>query len=159
MRDLNFYRFRSVWEVDARTEDAYTVLEKVGDYPAWWPEVTSVRRLGEDVCEVRCRSLLPYELVFTSRHARRDPVARVLEARLSGDLEGFSRWTILPSSSGSSLIFDEEVVVTKALLRRLAVVARPAFKANHALMMSHGLRGLRTYLAGYRLASRGSGET
>jgi hypothetical protein len=29
-------------------------------------------------------------------------------------------------------------------------VARPAFVANHALMMRHGRRGLRAYLAGLR---------
>lgn len=139
----------------ARADDAYAVLQKVGDYPAWWLEVRTVRQLGEDFCEIRCRSVLPYELVFTSRQARRDPIARVLEAHLSGDLEGFSRWTIVPSDSGSDLVFDEEVIVTKSLLRRLAVVARPAFKANHALMMRHGERGLRAYLAGYGLASGG----
>ena len=41
------------------------------------------------------------------------------------------------------------MVANKALLRRLAPIARPAFRANHALMMRHGERGLRTYLAGF----------
>ena len=38
----------------------------------------------------------------------------------------------------------------KPLLRRLELIARPAFKANHSRMMRDGERGLRTYLAGYR---------
>jgi hypothetical protein len=81
-------------------------------------------------------------------------VNRVLEAKLTGDLEGFSRWTITATGSGADLLFEEEVVTTKALLRRLAPIARPAFRANHALMMRHGERGLRTYLAGYEHGTR-----
>jgi hypothetical protein len=41
----------------------------------------------------------------------------------------------------------------KRLLDVLAPIARPGFKANHALMMRHGQQGLRTYMAGY---SRGA---
>jgi len=41
-----------------------------------------------------------------------------------------------------------QVVVNKRLLRRLAPVARPLFRANHAAMMRRGHRGLRAYLAG-----------
>ena len=70
---------------------------------------------------------------------------------MNGDLEGFSRWAIAASSGGALDVFDEKVVVNKGLLRRLALIARPAFKGNHALMMSHGRRGLRAYLAGMRL--------
>ena len=49
-------------------------------------------------------------------------------------------------------VFEEEVTATKALLRYLAPVARPAFRANHTLMMRHGQAGLRVYLAGYAAA-------
>ena len=70
--------------------------------------------------------------------------------RLTGDLEGFSRWTIQEFPDGSRATFEEEVVANKKLLQRLDPIARPAFRANHKLMMSHGERGLRTYLAGRR---------
>ena len=69
---------------------------------------------------------------------------------MGGDLAGFSRWTITVGANGTSATFDEEVLATKVLLRRLELVARPAFKANHSRMMRDGERGLRTYLAGYR---------
>jgi hypothetical protein len=80
----------------------------------------------------------------------RDAGARILEANMSGDLDGFSRWTISSAPNGTSAVFEEEVVATKTLLRRLELIARPAFKANHTKMMRDGERGLRTYLAGYR---------
>jgi hypothetical protein len=88
----------------------------------------------------RCRSLLPYDLVFVTHEGTRDPLNRALEARLTGDLEGFSHWIIRPATAGTGadLLFEEEVVTNKALLWRLAPIARAAFRDNHALMMRHG---------------------
>jgi hypothetical protein len=141
----NRYEFRNRWAVDASPDSAYVVLEALDRYPRWWPEVREVRKVSDQAYEVRARSLLPYDLIFVTHEGTRDPVNRVLEAKLTGDLEGFSRWTITPapSGAGADLLFD------RALLRRLAPIARPAFRANHALMMRHGERGLRTYLAGF----------
>jgi hypothetical protein len=143
------YRFRSIWTLGAPAADVYRVLEHLAGYPSWWKEVKEVLPLGPEQYELRCRSLLPYDLVFRTQQTRRDPQARVLEARLTGDLEGFSRWTIQDVPAGARATFEEEVVANKALLRRLDPVARPAFRANHKLMMAHGERGLRTFLAGY----------
>lgn len=149
--DLNFYMFLGVWEVDASPEDTYAVLEALDGYPDWWPEVKEVRRIDDDTYALRCRSILPYDLEFESARAIQDPTTLVLEARLRGDLEGFTRWDIKPRGrGGANAVFTEEVILNKTLLRRLAPAARPAFKANHALMMYRGRRGLRTYLAGYR---------
>lgn len=161
--DLNHYSFKSIWQVDSPPEDAYLALETLRDYPAWWPEVREVHRIDDERSSggpaeptpryrLRCRSLLPYDLTFITEQSRRDPAAGVLEARMEGDLEGFSRWTIEEIPGGARLTFDEEVIANRGLLRKLAFVARPAFKANHLVMMHHGREGLKTYLAGYRLA-------
>ena len=144
------YKFRSTWHLSASPDDVYAVLERVPDYPLWWPQVRSVTPVGDLTFELVCRSSLPYELRFTIAQAVRDPETRVLEATMAGDLAGFSRWTITVGANGTSATFDEEVLATKVLLRRLELVARPAFKANHSRMMRDGERGLRTYLAGYR---------
>jgi hypothetical protein len=74
----------------------------------------------------------------------------VLQAKLAGDLEGYSRWTVTGTSEGSMLVFDEEVETTKPLLKRLSRFVRPALHANHALMMRHGEAGLRAHLAALR---------
>ena len=73
---------------------------------------------------------------------------------MAGDLEGFSRFSITPTSRGSRLVFEEEVTTNKRVLNWLAPLARPAFKWNHSLMMRHGLAGLKTYLAGFNRAAR-----
>ena len=79
------------------------------------------------------------------------PSMNLFEATMTGDLEGFSRWTIKPGPEGSVMRFDEEVTTNKRSLNLLAPIARPAFKANHTFMMRHGEAGLRTFLAGLRL--------
>jgi hypothetical protein len=95
---------------------------------------------------VVCRSVLPYQLSIVLRPSRVDPEAGVLEAAMDGDLEGFARWTVGSRPSGSHLVFEEEVTVTKRSLRWLAPLARPVFRANHAAMMRHGRAGLTAHL-------------
>lgn len=152
--DLNSYRFRSVWRVPAPREAVYRVLEELAEYPRWWPEIRRSERVDDQTYELTCRSLLPYDLTFTTTQQRTDPDRGLLEASMAGDLEGFSRWTMREDLNGTRLMFTEVVIANKALLRRLAFVARPAFTANHALMMRHGQQGLRTYLAGYTAGRR-----
>jgi hypothetical protein len=89
-------------------------------------------------------------LVFRTRQSVRDTRNGLLEANMTGDLEGFSRWTVTPTGNGTLAVFDEDVVANKGLLRALEPIARPAFKANHWLMMRHGEAGLNVYLAGFR---------
>jgi hypothetical protein len=144
------YTFQSEWHLSASPDDVYQALERVPDYPLWWPEIRDVRPLGDQSFELTCKSTLPYELRFTIAQSVRDPSARVLEAHMTGDLEGFSRWTVSAQTTGTTATFDEDVTARKALLRRLDPIARPAFKVNHRRMMHNGERGLRTYLAGYR---------
>jgi len=148
--DLNKYHFRSVWQLDAPTAVVFGVLADLETYPAWWPEIRLVETLTADASRITARSLLPYDLAFITRQAKRDIDLFVLEATMTGDLEGFSRWTLrAESESTTHAVFEEEVLTNKALLRRLAFIARPAFRTNHTLMMRHGERGLRTYLSGH----------
>jgi hypothetical protein len=146
--DRDRYRFRSVWHAPASPDECFRALRDLEAYPTWWPEVRAARRLGDSTYRLVVRSLLPYDLAFTTVRRVDDPGRRVLEATLTGDLDGFSRWTVGPHGPGSRLVFEEEVVVGKPWLRRLGAVARPALRANHALMMRHGQRGLRAHLAG-----------
>lgn len=149
MAKLTHYVFRSVWHVEASFAPVCAVLLDVESYPAWWPEIRSVERLDATRFLMVARSTLPYELRFVSEDRGGDHRRGVIDAHLSGDLEGFARWTVTDLGTGCRLTYDQEVETNKALLNRLAPLARPAFRANHALMMRHGQAGLRTYLAGY----------
>jgi Polyketide cyclase / dehydrase and lipid transport len=145
--DRNHYQFRSEWIIEAAPSLVYEALERFEDYPQWWPEVRSYRLLTKESCEVTCRSVLPYNLTFVLRPSRRDRDAGVLEASMTGDLEGFSRWTLLDHPSGTRLVFDEDVRANRRLLRWLAPMARSVFRGNHAIMMRHGSIGLSGYMA------------
>ena len=147
--DWNHYRFRSVWVLPAPPGTVYAVLERAEEYPRWWPQVRSVTPLEtESTSGVAVfRSFLPYELHVTARERRRDPAARVLEIAMTGDLEGWARWTLdLRPGGGTRAVYDQEVDVRKPLMRRFAVPGRPVFLANHAWMMRGGRRGLAAHL-------------
>jgi hypothetical protein len=145
--DPNHYRLTSIWRLPAPPGEVYQALRDVPAYPRWWRQVRRVEQLDEHRGRLRIRSVLPYELVLTAHERRQDPRARVLEAELTGDLAGWSRWTVRPDGeAASTAVFEEEVRPGKPLMRRLALPGRPLFLVNHALMMRSGERGLRRYL-------------
>jgi hypothetical protein len=128
------------------------VLRALEEYPAWWPEVRTVRRLGTDRAAVVVRSILPYDLRFELVQDEVDRGLGVLRARLHGDLDGATAWSLTANAGGTTALrFDEDVTLTRSTLNRLAPVARRAFEWNHAVMMRHGERGLRGALGGYRV--------
>jgi hypothetical protein len=146
--ELHRYRFASRWELPAPPRHVFQALADPLGYPQWWPQIREVRQLTEDSGRMRFRSLLPYELQVTAFAARNDPEAGVLEARLTGDLAGVTRWTVRVGPGGRTVaVFHEDVEVHKPLMRRLALPGRPAFRANHAWMMRCGRLGLARHLA------------
>lgn len=128
-------------------QQTYAVLRDLTSYRLWWPEVRSVLPVDRSRAVVLIMGLLPYSLELVLDLQVDDPEAGILRARLSGDLNGYSRWHVENRQNGCLLDYEQEVEVQKALLRALAPVARPLFKLNHRLMMMRGQRGLRTYLA------------
>ncbi|CAL9588377.1 SRPBCC family protein [Streptomyces sp. enrichment culture] len=145
--DPNHYRFRSRWALPAPAPVVYRILERVEDYPRWWPQVREVTRTDATAGTARIRSVLPYDLVVVLRTRRRDPAAGILEVGLDGDITGRARWTVTPVRTGGCLArYEQEAEVRKPLLRRLALPAHCLFRANHALMMRAGRRGLAWHL-------------
>jgi hypothetical protein len=144
--DWTHYRFRSRWTLPAPPALVYAALERAEDYPRWWRQVREVDRIDDASGTIRIRSLLPYDMTFTAREVRRDPAAGVLEIAMSGDLDGWARWTITGNGVGSLARYEQAVTVNKPLLRRFAVPGRPVFRANHWLMMRSGRRGLLGHL-------------
>jgi uncharacterized protein YndB with AHSA1/START domain len=139
--------FRSEWaQLPAPPERVYAVLAAVDDYPRWWPQVRRARTLDETSGELTCRSLLPYDLVFVMHQELEDPDSLVLRARMTGDLNGTSQWTIAADGDGARAVFDEDVSVGSGLLRAAGRLFRPALKFNHDRMMRAGETGLRAHL-------------
>lgn len=144
--DWTHYRFLSRWPLPFGATAVFRALERVEDYPDWWPQVRSVTRLNDTTGVITIRSVLPYDMTFTARETRRDPEAGVLEIEMSGDIKGWARWTVTADGAGTLARYEQVVDVGKPLLRRLAVPGRPFFRANHRLMMRSGRRGLLGHL-------------
>jgi len=136
-------------------EDAFDILADLPSYPAWWPEIRSVRALEEDRATVSIRSLLPYTLRLELERTVRDRANGILAVGMSGDLTGWDRWTLRGDGDVTIVEFAEVATLERPWLRRLGAVGRPAFIANHALMMRSCRRGLRAALAGAAVASAG----
>ena len=69
MSSLREYRFTSIWRVRANVEEAYAALHDLASYPAWWPEVKEAKRIDDKTFWLRCRSTLPYDLIFETAQA------------------------------------------------------------------------------------------
>jgi uncharacterized protein YndB with AHSA1/START domain len=139
--------FRSHWRLPAPPQRVYDVLADVEGYPAWWPQVRRATRIDDVSGELTCRSLLPYDLVFRMHQELRDAQNLVLRARMTGDLNGTSQWTITGDGAGATrATFDEDVSVGSGLVRAAGRLFRPALKFNHDLMMRAGEKGLRRHL-------------
>ncbi|MFD3698720.1 SRPBCC family protein [Streptomyces sp. NPDC058646] len=146
------YRFRSVWDLDAPPARVYAVLERVGEYPRWWPQFRRVEAVDGRSGTALVRSVLPYALHVTATELLRDPRRGVLEVALHGDIEGWARWTVRPrrgpgGGARTRALYEQEVEVRLPLLRRLAVPGRPLFRLNHTLMMRAGRQALAARLA------------
>lgn len=140
------YCFASSWNVAAPVDVVAVTLTDLEHYPAWWPQVRAVAKIGPDTAWVRCRSALPYTLDLVLDAVTRLPP--VVEVRISGDLEGYARFTLTSEGDGTRLDFEQEVVVA-GLLGALSGIARPVMTWNHDRMMAGCREGLaRHVLAG-----------
>ncbi|MCT2587000.1 polyketide cyclase [Actinophytocola gossypii] len=142
---LNDYRFHAVWSLPAAASRVFEALVDLTSWPLWWRDVRAVHRVDDDTAELVCRSTLPYALIFRLHRAVQDERSGRLRVDMTGDLEGHTE-AVVTGTGVAHLVIDQQVVVTKPLLRAFAPVARPLLLANHALMMRRGQRGLRTYL-------------
>ena len=133
------YEFTDAWEVPASVDEVAGVLTDLEHYPQWWPQVRAVAKLGPDTAWVRCRSALPYTLDLVLDAVSRTPP--VVEVALSGDLDGFARFELAPTATGTRLEFRQEVAV-RGLLAAASYVGRPVLAWNHARMMAGCRDGL-----------------
>jgi hypothetical protein len=152
MDDLRHYLFRTIWTVDAEPSVMYEILKDVPSYPKWFPLIKEVQERGHGKYWYRAKSILPYNLYFETEATIDDEVTGVLEGSMTGELVGFTRWTVTPRGQFSTIEYLEDVTTNKFLLDKLAPIAKPFFKLNHRLAMTQGQRSLRSYAAGYSAA-------
>jgi hypothetical protein len=157
----NDYHFFTTWRIPATPEE---ISEVLGDAPAlarWWPsvylEVTEVEP-GDDrgvgkVVDLYTKGFLPYTLRwrFTVTEST-PPTGFRLEA--TGDFVGRGIWSLQPDAGPdaaggprTTVTYDWLVIAEKGVLRRLSLVMKPIFKANHHWAMARGEESLKLELA------------
>ncbi len=141
------FEFRERWTVAAPRDRVAALLLDLEHYPDGWPQVLAVAKLGPDTARVLCRSALPYTHDLVLDAVSRE--APVLEVAVSGDLEGWVRWTLAPTEGGTRTDFAQEVAVTGALALS-SYVARPLLRWNHHRMMRGCEEGLHRRLVAQR---------
>ncbi|MFI6244483.1 SRPBCC family protein [Micromonospora sp. NPDC050795] len=144
---LNFYRFDVEWHIDRPADAVFSALTDLDAYPTWWPDYSEVRRVEDRTVEFILRAPMAYKLVVTNRFLVNSPVDGHFRLALGGDIVGWIDFVVTDKGSGHTEVrIAQECTATKALLRILAPIAKPAFRYNHALVMRHGLESLNRLL-------------
>jgi hypothetical protein len=155
------YGFVTLWRFRALLAPVWDLIYHSDDWPAWWPGVERVEKIGggdaEDIGSVRrytWKSKLPYRLAFDMRLTRVEPMA-IIEGEAIGELTGKGRWQLDADGDVTNVRYDWNVSTTKPWMNLLAPVARPLFKWNHNVVMNWGADGLAKRLGVERLRVEG----
>jgi len=156
----SYYQFFTVWRVPGTIDEVKVVLGDAASLPRWWPAVylgvrPSVEGDSDGVGSenlLHTKGWLPYTLRWTLRIT--EPITDTgFALAASGDLEGTGVWTFQQDGPEVVITYDWRVTATKPLLRRLAWLLKPAFKANHVWAMARGEESLRLELRRRRAIS------
>jgi hypothetical protein len=147
------YSFLTAWLLQGEPiERVWAELFDVAAWPQWWKGVTDARELepgGSDglgkVFTISWRSLLPYELSFTTTVTRIEK-PHLMEGHAVGELTGTGRWRLFEHDGVTAVTYEWDIRTTKAWMNTLAPVARPIFAWNHDYVMDRGEEGLRERL-------------
>lgn len=147
-RAPNVYRLATLWVFDAPVDEVWEAIVHPEDWPRWWAGAESVVPLAQgDASGVGAsqhfiwKGRLPYRLCFTSLVTVVD-TKRLLEGRVSGQLEGIGRWRFAEEEGVTTLHHEWQVRTTRLWMNLVAPVARPAFCRNHEALMRDGAEGL-----------------
>jgi hypothetical protein len=142
------YSFVTFWQIEASLEEVYEAVFRSLRWPEWWAGVEFVEQKSpgdtDGIGSVRrytWRSRLFYKLRFDAHASRIEPLA-VLEAKVSGDLEGTGLWLFSHDQGITTVSYEWRVRTTKRWMNLLAPVAHSLFEHNHHALMQNGAEGL-----------------
>jgi Polyketide cyclase / dehydrase and lipid transport len=142
------YRLITLWRIKAPVQPVFDAIFDSLRWPDWWPGADHVEERApgdtDGVGSVRrytWKGRLPYRVCFDARTTRIERM-RVLEASVSGDLEGIGRWTFSDGGEVTTVRYEWHVRTTRRWMNLLAPIARPVFSRNHHLLMRQGAEGL-----------------
>lgn len=137
------FAFDREWRFAATPDDLWRTLAHTDQYQTWWPWLRELEVDGDGlvegtVADFVIQAPLPYQLRGTIAVVRAEPSC-VIEASVTGDLEGPARLEVRPEGSGAVAHLQWTLDVQSKLLRPLTTVARPALSWAHDRIVERGL--------------------
>lgn len=134
------FRFDRTWVFRVAPVEFFATITRTECFTDWWSwlrrcEVDGVRAGAEASCLIRAP--LPYSLRFIVRIDRVEPDA-LIETSVRGDLAGPARLEIAPHPEGCRARLVWSLELHDPVLRRLAVVSRPAMVWAHDRIVAVG---------------------
>lgn len=156
------YRLISVWRVAAPLPQAFDAIFDSLRWPQWWPGSDHVEQTAAGDAEgIGCmrhyvwKGRLPYRLCFYACATRIEPPL-LLEASISGDLEGTGRWSFSHDNGVTTIRHEWYVRTTRRWMNFLAPISRNLFENNHHAVMREGAHGLAQLLGTALVEATGS---
>lgn len=148
------YQFVTNWQMEARAEEVYNIINNANDFVRWWPAVwLRIETLdpGDEngigkLTQVLSKGWLPYLLHWQARTEEKI-FAKKIALSATGDFEGHGVWTFRENGSYCDIEYVWEIVANKPLLRYASFLLKPLFSANHNWAMARGEESLRLELA------------
>jgi hypothetical protein len=148
------YHFVTHWRVESTPEEVYGIIDNAPELKRWWPSVYldvvelepgDAQGVGK-LISLFTKGWLPYTLRWQFRIVEKVPGERiVLEAW--GDFVGRGIWMFAKDGEWVDVTYDWEIRAEKPLLRRLSLLLKPVFAANHRWAMVKGEESLKLELA------------
>lgn len=88
---------------------------------------------------------MPYSVTFEAEVVRTERPGLV-EATVTGDLEGIGKWRLLEQDGITAVLHEWRVRTTKRWMNVVAPIARPIFEVNHDAVMRGGAEGIAAHL-------------
>ncbi|MDB5799283.1 MAG: hypothetical protein JWL63_222 [Rhodocyclales bacterium] len=139
----------SQWQLACNARQIWALLDDIGEWPRWWPEVMRAATLhaGNDdgtgkLVELVWRTPLLYRLNLQIARTRAAPPFE-LEGSVTGDLDGRGLWILTPHGDDAVIVtYRWDVRLSRPWMRRFAALLRPVFAWNHFQVMRSGAHGM-----------------
>ena len=139
------FRFDRTWEFPVPPDGLWAVLRRTDRYPEWWSWLRELDADGfETGATARCviQSPLPYAL-RCAIHVDEMRAPATIVTTVTGDLQGPARLELRAAPDGCTARLVWALTPGSLMLRRLALVARPAMLWAHDRVVAVGVEQFR----------------
>jgi uncharacterized protein YndB with AHSA1/START domain len=142
------FEFDRAWEFPVTPDVFWRTVQATEEYPRWWGWLRSFHADGlrpGTKAEFVVQGALPYKLRFVVS-VKRVVEEQLVEADVSGDLEGPAALRVEPADDGCVARLQWQLEPHEPLLRRLDRVSHPLLAWSHDQVIAMGVAQFRRRL-------------